>query len=173
MTDQASENSRVRPMTRADLELVLSWRNHPDVRRYMYTQNEITPGEHQRWFECAVQDSRKHLLIFELGTKPLGFVNFSELAGGGIADWGFYAAPDAPKGIGQRLGKVALDHAFNHVKLHKICGQALAYNERSIRFHQALGFQQEGVLRDQFFDGEHYHHVICFGLLSHKWRVNP
>ncbi|NML86970.1 UDP-4-amino-4,6-dideoxy-N-acetyl-beta-L-altrosamine N-acetyltransferase [Polaromonas sp.] len=160
-------------MVHADLERVLAWRNHPDVRRNMYTQHEITLDEHQRWFERTLPDPKKHLLIFEENHQPLGFVNFNEVGNGGLADWGFYAAPDAPKGSGRQLGRAALNHAFSQLKLHKVCGQALAYNHRSIQFHQSLGFQQEGNLRDQHFDGECYHHVICFGLLCHEWQPNP
>ena len=160
----------IRPMVHADLERVLAWRNHPDVRRYMYTQHEITLDEHQRWFERTLPDPKKHLLIFEVNQQPLGFVNFNKTGNGGIADWGFYVAPKAPKGSGRQLGCAALSHAFTQLKLHKVCGQALAYNQRSILFHQSLGFQQEGTLRDQHFDGESYHHVICFGLLSNEWQ---
>lgn len=170
MTKSNDRKAGVRPMADADVERVLGWRNHLEVRRYMYTQHEITLDEHQLWFERARQDPRKHLLIFEADDQALGFVSFRELDSGATADWGFYAAPDAPKGSGRELGRVALDHAFNDIKLHKVCAQALAYNERSIEFHQSLGFQQEGTLRDQHFDGEHYHHVICFGLLSHEWQ---
>lgn len=165
-------NSRVRAMIHADLERVLAWRNHPDVRRYMYTQDEISMDAHQRWFESAQQEPCKHLLIYELDNQPFGFVNFSKSIGSGRADWGFYAAPNAPKGTGRRLGQAALAYAFNNLELHKICGQALAYNERSIQFHKTLGFHQEGTLRDQHYDGESYHHVVCFGLLSHEWQTN-
>ena len=172
MLESSSLLSQIRPMVCADLELVLTWRNHPDIRRYMYTQHEITLAEHQRWFERTLPDPKKHLLVFETNHQPLGFVNFNETGVGGIADWGFYAAPDAPKGSGRQLGRAALNHAFTQLKLHKICGQALAYNERSIQFHQTLGFQQEGILRDQHFDGERHHHVICFGLLGHEWQPN-
>lgn len=162
--------SQIRPMAHADLARVLAWRNHPDVRRYMFTQHEITLDEHQRWFERTVPDPNKHLLIFEVDHHPLGFVNINMTGNGGIADWGFYVAPDAPKGSGRQLGCAVLNHAFTQLKLHKVCGQALAYNQRSILFHQSLGFQQEGTLRDQHFDGERYHHVIAFGLLSHEWQ---
>ena len=165
--------SQIRPMVHTDMERVLAWRNHPDVRRYMYTQHEITLAEHQRWFERALPDPKKHLLVYEENHQPLGFVNFNEAGNGGIADWGFYAAPDAPKGSGRQLGRAALSHAFTQLKLRKVCGQALAYNQRSIQFHQSLGFHQEGILRDQHFDGERYQHVICFGLLCHEWQSNP
>ena len=173
MLESSSLPSQIRPMVHADLELVLTWRNHPDVRRYMFTQHEITLDEHQRWFERTLPDPKKHLLVFEVNQQPLGFVNFNEAGNGGIADWGFYAAPDAPKGSGRQLGSAALNHAFTQLQLHKVCGQALAYNERSIQFHQSLGFEQEGILRDRHFDGVRYHHVICFGLLCHEWQPNP
>ena len=169
MPESTKVHSLIRPMIYADLERVLAWRNHPDVRRYMYTQHEITLAEHRRWFDRTLLDPKKHLLIFEANYQPLGYVSLSETGSGGVADWGFYAAPDAPKGSGRQLGRAALNYAFTQLKLHKVCGQALAYNERSIQFHQSLGFQQEGILRDQHFDGERYHHVNCFGLLCIEW----
>lgn len=158
--------ANVRPMKEGDLEQVLTWRNHPEVRRYMYTQHEISLEEHTRWFGRVSQDPERHLLVFEIDTTPLGFINIHQIATGGIADWGFYAAPDAPKGTGHALGQAALRYAFDAVGLHKLCGQALAFNERSIRFHLNLGFQREGVLRQQHFDGRRYHDVVCFGLLA-------
>jgi UDP-4-amino-4,6-dideoxy-N-acetyl-beta-L-altrosamine N-acetyltransferase len=167
-----SAPSLIRPMVHADLERVLAWRNHPDVRTYMYDQHEITLDEHQCWFERALPDPKKHLLVFEENDQPLGFVSFNQVASGGICDWGFYVAPEAPKGSGRQLGRAALNHAFTQLKLHKVCGQVLAYNHRSIAFHQSLYFQQEGVLRDQHFDGERYHHVICFGLMFPEWQLN-
>jgi UDP-4-amino-4,6-dideoxy-N-acetyl-beta-L-altrosamine N-acetyltransferase len=163
---------RVRPMTCEDLEQVLAWRNHNEVRRYMYTQHEISLAEHSAWFERVSKDLSRHLLVFEIDGTPFGFINFDQVAPGGIAEWGFYAAPDAPKGTGCQLGEAALGHAFTQLGLHKICGQALAYNERSIKFHLSLGFKQEGILREQHFDGQKYHDVVCFGLLAAEWQAN-
>lgn len=170
MADPAAAPALVRPMVHADLVRVLGWRNAPQVRRYMYTQHEITLDEHQRWFAAALHDPRKHPLIFELDHVPLGFVNFTEIAAGGIADWGFYASPEAPKGSGSQLGRSALRYAFGELGLHKVCGQALAHNQRSIQLHLGLGFHQEGTRADQHFDGARYHDVVCFGLLAHLWQ---
>ena len=163
--------ANVRPMIAADLENVLAWRNHPDVRRYMYTQHEIAEDEHRRWFERAAQDPDRHLLVFEVAGVAQGFVNFHRVAAGGVADWGFYLAPDVPRGTGHLLGRTALNYAFAEIGLHKVCGQAPAYNERSIRFHHKLGFSREGVLRDQHFDGQCYHDVVCFGLIAAEWHA--
>lgn len=161
----------LRSMGPEDLERVLAWRNHDDVRRYMYNQHEITLAEHGAWFERASRDPARHLLVFEVDGLPLGFVNLHQIAPGGIADWGFYTAPDAPRGTGRRLGRAALEYAFRDAALHKLCGEALAYNERSINFHLNLGFVQEGLLREQHFDGRQYCDVVCFGLLASDWRA--
>jgi UDP-4-amino-4,6-dideoxy-N-acetyl-beta-L-altrosamine N-acetyltransferase len=165
----ATHAGRVRPMAAEDLERVLAWRNHPEVRRYMYTTQKIPLEEHRLWFERALQDQGRLLLIFELEGQPRGYVQITGISPGGIGDWGFYVAPDAGKGTGRALGNTALNYAFNELGLHKVCGRALDYNERSIRFHRALGFKQEGVLRDQHFDGVRYHDVVCFGLLHDEW----
>lgn len=161
---------QIRQMEHADLELVLAWRNHPDVRRFMYTQHEISLEEHSRWFERASADTKRHLLVFEQEGIARGFANLHEIATGGIAEWGFYVAPDAPRGTGRQLGAHALAHAFVTLGMHKVCGQALAFNEPSIRFHLRLGFRQEGVLLEQHFDGSDYHNIVCFGLLAPEWK---
>lgn len=160
---------RIRPMTTADLEMVLAWRNHPEVRRYMYTTHEIALEEHRLWFDRVSRDPQRHILVFEDKATALGFISIQQVAFG-VADWGFYAAPSAPKGTGHALGDLALRYAFDTVGLHKMCGQAIAFNERSIRFHRILGFSLEGTLRHQHYDGNYYHDVLCFGLLEEEWR---
>jgi UDP-4-amino-4,6-dideoxy-N-acetyl-beta-L-altrosamine N-acetyltransferase len=130
----------IRHMEESDIEQVLSWRNHPDIRRYMYTQHEISLAEHTRWFNNASMDTARQLLIFESDGVAQGFVNLHEFAAGGIANWGFYVAPDAPKGTGRHLGQCLLRHAFRVLSLHKLCGQALGFNERSIQFHLHLAY---------------------------------
>lgn len=163
---------QLRPMNENDLELVLSWRNHPDIRRFMYTTHEIPLAEHRRWFAEAKGKAGTYLRVYELDGKPIGFVNVSLTRFPHVADWGFYVAPHASKGTGRLLGEAALAFIFQVLGLHKLCGQALAFNEASIEFHNKLGFAEEGRLRDQYFDGEQYHEVVCFGLLANEWQPN-
>ena len=139
----------------------------------MLTQHEISLEEHRNWFALASMDPTRRLLIVEDTSGPLGYVQLSRVAPGGVADWGFYARPDAPRGSGRNLGQMALSHAFNDLKLHKVCGQAIANNYGSIAFHQKLGFVQEGVLRDQHCIAGTYYSLVCFGLLAHEWQTRP
>lgn len=160
---------RVRNMREEDLEDVLRWRNHPEVRRWMYTSHEISPSEHREWYARVARDPRRHLLIAEEAGTPLGFVQFTETGDEGVADWGFYAVPDARPGSGAKLGTAALDHAFGALGLRKVRGEAIARNERSAGFHRKLGFAPEGVIQKRSPDGTAPLDVLCFILEASDW----
>ena len=165
----ALERCALRPLREEDLALVLGWRNHPAIRAGMLTRHEITMAEHRAWFERASADASRRLLVALDGDVPIGFVHFTNANPGDVADWGFYAAPGAPRGSGTRLCASALDMAFGDFGVHKVCGQVLEFNQASLRLHDRLGFRREGVLRAHHRIGERYHDVICFGILQEEW----
>jgi UDP-4-amino-4,6-dideoxy-N-acetyl-beta-L-altrosamine N-acetyltransferase len=165
------ELCNIRTVTEGDLPMLLAWRNHPSVRQFMFTQHEISLDEHLRWYEKVSQDTTRQLLIVHDTNTPIGYVQFNSVKLGGISHWGFYKSPNAPKGSGHKLGGVALTHAFSTLHLHKVCGQAIETNQASVAFHQSLGFQQEGFLREQHHHNGTYHSVVCFGLLAKEWAV--
>lgn len=161
----------IRPMRSSDLELVLTWRNHPNISKWMYTTRSISLNEHRGWYEKARNNPAIYPMIYERKGKAEGFVSVSRTRFSEVADWGFYLAPCAPKGSGQSLGIIALNYVFNTLAFRKICGQVLAINESSITFHKDLGFTEEGRLRKQHFDGTQYHDVVCFGLLVDDYKI--
>lgn len=130
----------LRLMTEADLPRVLAWRNHPEIRRYMYSQAEISPTEHAAWFKNASVNPSRVLLIFEVGGVPVGYANFT-LHEGGEAGWGFYLAPDALKGTGHLMGEAVTEYAFLVLGLERIYGEVIEVNVASQRFHLRHGFE--------------------------------
>jgi UDP-4-amino-4,6-dideoxy-N-acetyl-beta-L-altrosamine N-acetyltransferase len=170
-TDLSTHKSiRARKMRGGDLETVLRWRNHPEVRKYMLSQHKITMAEHRAWFDCSERDDTRALLVVEEDNLMIGCVVFSNVSCAGTADWSFYADPDSLTGTGRKVCEAALDFAFRELQIHRVAGQVLDFNEASIRTHIRLGFTQEGVLREHhLIDGKHLD-VIVFGLLSYEWR---
>ena len=171
MAEAASTTGRVRPMLEADLPQVLAWRNEAVVRAAMFSTGLVQPEEHRRWFEAAAREAGRTLLIFEAEGEARGFVGFALCRHPRVADWGFYAAPGAPRGTGHALGRAALEHAFGALGLHKVCGEVLESNPRSVVLHRALGFVQEGTRAEHHFDGTRFQAVFCFGLLARQWNA--
>ena len=162
--------ARIRPVQDSDLEQLLTWRNHPQVRRNRFHPDVIDLDTHRRWFEKVRVNPLIHTFIFDEGQGPAGFFRLDERAGQQAGEWGFYAAPDAPRGTGRRLGVAAIAYAFGPLNWHRLSGWTIASNERSIRMHLALGFRQEGLMREYHrVDAQHYVDVCCFGLLRSEW----
>lgn len=151
----------IRPICHADLEMVLAWRNHLNVRKHMLMQHEISKEEHEHWFSSLQCNASTQVFIVEASQTPIGLAQFKNIVPSTRADWGFYLAPNAPKGSGSLLGKTALDHAFYKLNLQKVCGQVLPSNSSSIQFHVKLGFQHEGIHDD----------LVIFGLTKHDWDL--
>lgn len=162
--------NRLRPMESTDLALVLEWRNHPDIRQCMYSQEAIAAEDHQRWFERCRGDANVHLLVYEQAGQPCGFMNLRVVEQERCAVWGFYAAPGASRGSGTRMCAAAIDYAFDQLGLHKVWGEVIATNYKSIALHQRLGFQQESRFRDKHVKDEIFVDVFGYGLLRNEWR---
>lgn len=134
----------IRSLAKDDLNLILSWRNHPSIRAVMHTQHVIPELEHLSWFRNATNNNDKKLLVCEDGRSPFGFVQFSGFSSReGIVDWGFYLSPEAKRGSGKILGLLALEYIFELHGKNEVRAQVFDQNISSIQFHERLGFKRE------------------------------
>jgi hypothetical protein len=138
----------LRPALYTDRDLILPWRNHPDVRAVSLTTHEITPEEHAGWWEKRWPD----VLIYqdENGT-PAGVVIFNGNT------WSFYLDV---KGLGDRLlrawmllEKEAVEYAFGTLGLETLGGETLAENKQVLALHRRFGFK-ETRRYERLVDGE-------------------
>jgi len=137
----------------------------------MYTQHEISREEHLAWWEGAVNRPENLYLMYEYDDRPLGVVYFNKIdKASENAAWGFYASPEAPRGTGSKMEFLALDYAFNNLRLHKLYCEVLAYNSAVIKLHGKFGFSQEGIFKEQFKRGGNYIDIYRLGMLSSDWR---
>ncbi len=162
----------LRPLAERDLAMVRNWRNHPFVRLSMFSAQLIDESEHLTWFErLSVNPGVRWLVHEDDAGKPDGTVYFTEYRPNqGMAFWGIYRDPEATGGSGSRLGMDGLDYAFDQLKLRKLNADVLANNQRSIAFHERLGFQREGVFRDGHLSDSGPIDVIRYGILENEWR---
>ncbi|MEX3071990.1 UDP-4-amino-4,6-dideoxy-N-acetyl-beta-L-altrosamine N-acetyltransferase [Vibrio alginolyticus] len=167
----SSKRMEFTPLAADDLEMILEWRNAPEVRSKMYTTHEISLEEHNAWFERLKEDKTKIYFIAKINNVPVGVVGFSEVNQvHGIATWAFYASPTAPRGTGSLMEYYALEYAFENLKLHKLRCEVIAFNKVVIKLHKKFGFVEEGCHRDAFYDGDAYHDVIHLGIFSREWK---
>lgn len=140
------EECRIDPLTAADLDQVLAWRNSERIRANMYTDHVISWGEHRTWFASVAQQRPSRFLVYRMAGRPLGVVNFSEPDPvTGVCYWGFYLGEeDAPPGSGSVMALLALEYAFATLKASAVIGEAFRFNDASIAYHKRLGFEEQG-----------------------------
>lgn len=173
MTSEPVALGLLRSIEDAELELMLSWRNEPFVRKNMYTTHEIGMDEHLRWWQKISQSSEHKYFMYEYQGQPLGIVGFNEIDSlSKNASWAFYASPCAPRGTGSRMEYLALNYAFDKLGLHKLHGEVLAFNDRVVKLHQKFGFKIEGVLREQHWNDGAFVDVLRIGLLAREWSTH-
>lgn len=162
----------MRLLQQEDLRLILEWRNDERIRAVMYTDHEIHWEEHQQWFLKTQGESYKgRHLLFLYDNIPLGQMNITDInLEHQRAYWGFFiGSAKAPKASGLAMGYFALEYVFTHLKLNKLCGEAIADNAASVNFHHKLGFVTEGILRQHIIKQEISKDIICFGHFADKW----
>ena len=132
----------LRPAAPADCRRLFEWRNHPEIRHFMFDSGEIAWDGHQAWFARQLANPGFTMLLYEAGGTVQGYASFKHL-GGGRCEWGFYLAPDCPRGQGHggTLGQLALQYAFCRLNMHEVRGQVLPHNAASLALHRRLGFR--------------------------------
>lgn len=162
----------LRVIKQSDLGLILTNRNHPDIRKCMFDSNPISQENHEAWFSRISIDSTKKSFIYEEDGEPRGIVNFTKLDSLRGAEWGFYTFPNAPKGTGTRLGIAALDEYFLVLRGRKLNAEVLSTNPRSISFHLKLGFMEEGKARGAHLTNNKYLDIHLFGIFKDEWLLH-
>jgi UDP-4-amino-4,6-dideoxy-N-acetyl-beta-L-altrosamine N-acetyltransferase len=158
-----------------DKEKILVWRNLPEVAKFMYSDHEIKPAEHDHWFVRAMADSTCRYWVITMDSEDVGLANLY-----GIDEhnrrcyWAFYLASSKVRGrgVGSIVEYRILSHVFDERRLNRLCCEVLGFNAAVIRMHETFGFRQEGVLRQHIYKDARFHDVVTLGMLRKDWEVN-
>jgi diamine N-acetyltransferase len=154
---------QLRQTSAPDLDFVLAAEADPDASPFVI-----------RWsreqHEHALTDpDQAHLLVTD-AADPLGFVLLAGLASE-------HHSIELRRIIvarkGQRLGRRALslvlDHTFGTLAAHRVWLDVKVHNQRARRAYTAVGFIDEGVLRDALLTNGTYESLAVMSVLDHEW----
>jgi UDP-4-amino-4,6-dideoxy-N-acetyl-beta-L-altrosamine N-acetyltransferase len=167
----------LRPVGAGDKDRLLVWRNSPEVSAYMYTDHQITPEEHERWFAGIEGDERRAYWIIEMDGAPVGLANLYDIdRRQRRCAWAYYLAEPAVRGrgIGGCVEYLMIEKVFGELGLTKLWCEVLASNAGVIRLHQKFGFKEEARLRRHVLKDGAPQDVVGLGLLAEEWaEIRP
>ena len=162
----------LKPIEEKDLRLILNWRNKSYIRNNMLNKHIISWEEHYKWFKKLENRKDQEVLLFILNGQNIGLVSFTNIDfENKHCSWGFYIGEEmAPKGAGTLMAYNALNYAFDKYSFHKINSQVLSFNVASLKYHEKLGFEKSGTLKDEIFRDGTFCDLILFSLFNKQWN---
>jgi len=153
-----------------DVQFLAETINDPAVRRSLSRTEPVSLAQEEEWLESHRESDDVHLLITANG-DPVGTIGLHHLNDRmGVAEVGYSVAPDAQgQGIATDATRTVVRYAFEEVGLHRVSARAFATNEASQRVLEKVGFEREGVSREEAFVGGERVDTVRFGLLAEDW----
>lgn len=137
-------------LSEAEQLRILSWRNHPSIRKWMFNPEPITPEDHLRFIEgLAHRDDALYWLV-KKDNHPVGCINLIHLnPERSSAEIGYFLAPEQ---LGNQLGLDFLYHAlalaFNVLNLALVEINVMVENKAAYQLNTFLGFEYQKTYTD-------------------------
>lgn len=161
----------LKPISPADTQNIIRWRNKENVRKNFLDQRLFTVEGHTRWLNTMVNTGKVvQFIIYEKGTDtPVGSVFLRDIDySNSKAEYGIFIGEDSArgKGIGTSAAELIIEYGFTELNLHKIFLRVLADNTSAVKSYLKAGFKQEAYLKDEvLIDGE-YKDIILMAVIN-------
>lgn len=158
------------PVEEDDLAFAKSVINHPDVRKGVGASEPKTIDDEREWRDSH-GDGEYHFVV-RADDERVGIAGLHEdPTPWGYAEVGYFVHPAHwDNGYATDAVGCLVRYAFDERRYRKVCADVYAPNEASQRVLEKLGFEREGVRREQaYVDGE-YVDLYEYGLLKDEWR---
>jgi UDP-4-amino-4,6-dideoxy-N-acetyl-beta-L-altrosamine N-acetyltransferase len=128
-------------------KMVLSWRNHQDIRKWMINKKEISLEEHLNYINSLYTKNDRVYFLVKESNEYIGVVDLTNIVEKEFAEFGIYAKPDCI-GVGSKLMRTIVDYAFKILKLKKLIANVYINNEKAIKLYKKFNFKEIRVDTD-------------------------
>jgi UDP-4-amino-4,6-dideoxy-N-acetyl-beta-L-altrosamine N-acetyltransferase len=122
---------------------ILSFRNHDNIRKWMYNENIIVKDNHIKFVkELKNDDINKYFLVTQNNVN-IGVICFNNIDyENSVTHFGLYANPfEKIVGVGRILKNVSIDYTFNILKLKTLKLEVFTDNMQVVNLHKKFNFK--------------------------------
>jgi RimJ/RimL family protein N-acetyltransferase len=167
---------RLRTIREDDAEAIMDWVNDPEItRNFAAFSKKITVEEERAFLRSMLASDTDRLFAIEpAGGGPLigtaGIHRIYWPARNGRIGLMIGKQDLQGRGLGQATMRALVAFGFAKLALHKIWLVHYADNHRMKHIAGKLGFEVEGLLRDEYFHAGVYHDMVRHAQLEPDWR---
>ena len=131
-------------LTEDEKLMVLEWRNHKNIKKWMFNSNIINQNTHFNFINNLKNDKINKYFLVSLQKQYLGVIYFNNIDYNlNECYFGLYANPNQTiKNIGKILEQVAINYSFNIMNLRKLKVELFSNNLLAYLLHDSFGFNK-------------------------------
>lgn len=154
---------------------IVKWRNDSSISTFLFSSEIITLESHRRWFEKYknLSDRQEFVIYITDRNIPIGTIGLSSIDKiNSRAEYGITIGEIEymGKGYAKEASQLILKYAFEEINLNKVFLKVFEDNTRAIGMYKKLGFNVDGVLRQDVFKDGIFRNVIEMSLLKEEWK---
>lgn len=150
-------------------EMVLEWRNHLEIRKWMYYKDIVAIENHLQFIDRLKEDKTKLYYLVKRNNISIGVFSLVGIVDN-IGEWGYYIAPSFHhKNLGVEFYYFVLKYIFESLNFSKIIGFTLIENKPANSFNDLFGFTKAFELKteDEIVQ-EYYYRILTFSVWTNE-----
>jgi len=166
----------LRPLERSDAAPITGWINDPEVTGTLQTYRPMTLEAEEEFI--ATNTRSEHAVVLGIVVKASDqLIGVTGLEGidfkNGHAQFGLFIGEKGEwgKGYASETTELMVAHAFDTLNLNRVWLHVYENNDRAIRAYEKVGFQREGVLRQETYRQGRYWDTVVMAILRQEWRA--
>ena len=163
----------LREIEEENLDLIVKWRNDPEILRWLFSYLPLSKVKERKWYETYLDDETQQIFIIEVNEEktPIGTIGLTDIDYknqraeltiiiGEKEYWG--------KGLGEEALNLLVKFAFNEMNLRKIKALVFSDNDKAIKLYEKCGFVKEGVLKEEIFKDGKFKDFVVMSIFREK-----
>ena len=174
MTAIKSKNLVMKEIEEKDLDLLMRWRNSPEVSDFLFTDKTYTNKSQKKWFNKNKDNKENIYFVAEnlngnkFGEARINNIDFKNKK----CEIGAYIGEKTfkGKGLGKEIFKALTSFCLKELNMNKTFLKAFLFNKIAIHIYESLGFKSEGILRQEVLKKGKFEDVIVMSILRSEWK---
>jgi len=122
-------------------KMILEWRNNPDIKIWMYNQDEIKLENHLSFIENLKNSKDKLYFLLKNENDYIGVIDFTQIIKDESLHMGIYNNPNL-KGYGKILLEIIINYAFETLKVKRIFSEVFSKNDKAYKLYKRYKFKE-------------------------------
>ena len=127
-------------------KMILKWRNHPNIKKWMYNQKKISFNSHLNFIKSLKYSKDKIYFLVKMDKEYIGVIDFTKIDyKNKLTYFGLYSNPySKTTGIGTILLKTIINYAFNVLNMNILKLEVFKTNKKALNLYKKFKFKKTG-----------------------------